>query len=169
VPEVSIDNLTPLDLRSCYLVAGCYKKCLSNHSKELKMQKLAIPLLLAGLFAGPALALDDVVSVELKALNNSGETGSATLLPEGKQTKVVIELSNTPGGVAQPAHIHLGTCDKLDKAPKWPLEPVKDGRSVTMVPVPLDTILREKSAINIHKSAAEASVYVACGNIIAPM
>ncbi len=57
----------------------------------------------------------------------------------------------------------------LDKAPKWPLEAVKLGRSVTMLPAPLDTILGEKAAINVYKSAAEVQVYVACGNIVAPM
>lgn len=133
------------------------------------MLKPAIPLLLAGLLAGPALALDDTVSVKLGAQNDSGQSGSATLIPEGNQTKVVIELSNAPAGTAQPAHIHLGSCDKLNKAPKWPLEAVKDGRSVTMLPVALDTILAERAAINVHKSAAEVQVYVACGNIVAPM
>jgi hypothetical protein len=133
------------------------------------MHKLAIPLLLAGLFAGPALALSDTVTVELQAMNNSGETGIATLMPEGKQTKVIVEIFNEPTGVAQPAHIHLGTCNKLNKAPKWPLESVKEGRSITVVPVSIDTILREKTAINVHKSAAEIGVYVSCGNIIAPI
>jgi hypothetical protein len=133
------------------------------------MHKLAIPLLLAGLFAGPAVALDAPVTVELNAMNNSGETGVATLLPEGKQTKVILDIFSEPTGVVQPAHIHLGTCNKLNKAPKWPLESVKDGRSVTVVPVSIDTILRDKTAINVHKSAAEIGVYVSCGNIVAPI
>jgi len=122
--------------------------------------------LLAGLFSGAALALDDNISVKLEAMNNSGQTGSATLMPEGDKTKVVILLSNAPAGVAQPAHIHLGRCDNLDKAPKWQLEAVKDGKSTTLVPASLDTILKDKVAINIHKSAAEAQIYVSCGNII---
>lgn len=133
------------------------------------MRRLAMTLMLAGLFAEPALALDDVVTVKLEAQNDSGETGSATLTPQGNKTKVVILLSNMPAGVVQPAHIHLGTCDKLDKAPKWKLEAVKDGQSTTVVPVSLDTILKEKSAINIHKSAAEIQVYVSCGNIVGVM
>ena len=133
------------------------------------MRKLIMVLLLTGLFADAALALDDAVTVQLEAQNNSGQTGTATLLPEGDKTKVVIELFNMPAGVAQPAHIHLGSCDNLDKAPKWNLEAVKDGRSVTVVPVSLDTILKDRTAINIHKSAAEAQIYVSCGNIIAVM
>lgn len=133
------------------------------------MRKLALLLLVGGLFGDAALALDDVVTVKLDALNDSGQTGTATLLPQGNKTKVVIELSNTPAGVVEPAHIHLGSCSNLDKAPKWSLEAVKDGRSVTVVPVSLDTILKDRTAINVHKSAAEVQVYVSCGNIIAAM
>lgn len=133
------------------------------------MRNTILILLFAGLFSNAALALDDTITVKLEAQNNSGQNGVATLIPEGGKTKVVIEIPNAPTGVAQPAHIHLGTCDKLDKAPKWNLEAVKGGRSVTMVPVSLDTILKDKTAINIHKSAAEAQIYVSCGNIIGVM
>ena len=129
------------------------------------MHKSILILLLAGLFSGAALALDDTVTVKLEAQNNSGENGTATLTPQGNKTKVVIEIPNAPTDVAQPAHIHLGRCDALDKAPKWPLEPVKSGHSTTIVPVSLDTILKDKTAINIHKSPIETQVYVACGDI----
>jgi hypothetical protein len=141
----------------------------SIHFKEQMMRRTLGILLLAGLFGNAALALDDVVSVRLVEQNNSGQNGTATLTPEGDKTKVVIEIPNTPASVAQPAHIHLGSCDKLDKAPKWNLEPVKSGRSVTVLPVSLDTILKDKTAINVHKSAAEVQVYVSCGNIVAVM
>lgn len=133
------------------------------------MRKTIVILMLGGLFSSTALALDDAVTVRLEAQNNSGQTGTATLLPQGDTTKIVIELSNSPAGVAQPAHIHAGSCDKLDKAPKWPLEAVKNGRSVTIVPVSIQTLLKDKAAINIHKSATEIQVYVSCGNIIAVM
>lgn len=62
---------------------------------------------------------------------------------------------------AQPAHIHLGRCDALDPAPKWQLEAVKEGQSETLLDVPLDTILKETVAVNVHKSVSEASVNVA--------
>lgn len=133
------------------------------------MSRLLMILLLAGLSSGAALALDDTITIKLEAQNNSGQSGSATLFPEGDKTKVVIELLNAPVGVAQPAHIHLGRCGKLDKAPKWPLEAVKDGRSVTLVPASIDAILKDGTAINIHKSAAEVQIYVSCGNIVGVM
>lgn len=133
------------------------------------MRKLAMILLLAGLTPIAALALDDVLTVKLVAQNDSGQSGTATLFPEGEKTRVVILLSGGPSGVAQPAHIHLGRCDNLDTAPKWPLEAVKDGQSVTTLPVSLDTILKDRTAINVHKSAQELKVYVSCGDIVSLM
>ena len=67
------------------------------------MRRLAMIMMLAGLYAGAAFALDDTVTVKLEAQNNSGESGTATLMPEGDKTKVVILLSGAPAGVAQPA------------------------------------------------------------------
>ena len=133
------------------------------------MPRLAMTLLLGALHGGAALALDDVVTVTLEAQNASAQSGSATLTPQGDATRVVILLGNAPQGVAQPAHIHLGQCDRLDPAPKWKLEAVKDGQSTTVVPVPLDRILQDKVAINVHKSAEEVQVYVSCGNIVPVM
>jgi hypothetical protein len=133
------------------------------------MKKLAMTLLLGALYGSAALALDDTVTVTLDAQNASGQNGSATLTPQGDATRVVILLGNAPQGIAQPAHIHLGQCDRLEAAPKWKLEPVKDGQSTTVIPVPLDRILRDKAAINVHKSAAEVQVYVSCGNIVPVM
>jgi hypothetical protein len=124
---------------------------------------------LGALQAGAALALDDTVTVTLQAQNASGQNGSATLTPQGDATRVVILLGNAPQGVAQPAHIHLGQCDQLDPAPKWKLEAVRDGQSSTLVPVPLDRLLKEQAAINVHKSAEEVQVYVSCGNIAPAM
>ena len=131
------------------------------------MYRTALAALLIGFFAVPAYAAKEKpITVNLGAQNNSGETGTATLTPEGHKTKVVIEMSNAPDGVAQPAHIHEGTCANLDKAPKWKLEPVKDGKSTTVVPVSLETIVKTKTAINVHKSPKEIQDYVACGDIV---
>ncbi len=131
------------------------------------MYRIALVALLVGFFAVPAYAAKEKpITVNLEAQNNSGETGTATLTPEGRKTKVVIEMSNATAGVAQPAHIHKGTCANLDKAPKWKLKPVKDGKSTTVVPASLKTILKDKTAINVHKSLKEIKDYVACGDIV---
>jgi len=70
-----------------------------------------------------------------------------------------------PKGTAQPAHIHEGTCSKLDPKPKWGLENVVDGKSTTEVPVGLAEIQKGTYAINVHKSGEDLKTYVACGNI----
>lgn len=124
-------------------------------------------LMLAGLSAVPAQAHDGSLTIRLVAINNSGQTGTATLIPKGDSTKVVIELANVPTGTSQPAHIHRGSCANLERAARWALKPVKGGRSVTLVPASLEAILEEKTAINIHKSAIETQIYVACGDIAA--
>ena len=45
------------------------------------------------------------------------------------------------------------------------LTTLADGKSETVIDVPLSTLQKEQFAINGHKSAAEASTYVFCGNI----
>jgi hypothetical protein len=108
------------------------------------------------------------VSVRLGQQNKSGESGSARLTPQGDKTKVEITLKGAPKGVPQPAHIHEGSCAKLDPKPKYPLQNVVDGKSTSEVPVSLDALLSGSNAINVHKSADEAKVYVACGDIKRP-
>jgi hypothetical protein len=106
------------------------------------------------------------VNVRIGAQNKSGESGSAKLTPMGEdKTKVEISLKGTPKGTPQPAHIHEGTCSKLDPKPKWGLENVVDGKSTTEVPVGLAEIQKGTYAINVHKSGEDLKTYVACGNI----
>jgi len=104
------------------------------------------------------------VNVRIHAQNKSGESGSAKLTPEGAdKTRVEISLKGGPSGTPQPAHIHEGTCKKLDPKPKYGLESVVDGKSSTIVPVGIDTV--RGMAINVHKSAQDLKTYVACGDI----
>ena len=130
------------------------------------MSRITLTLVLLGCFATPALAaMHGPLTIPLTAQNNSGENGTATLTQDGSKTKVYIEMTGAPVGSIQPAHIHDGTCAKLDKAPKWPLEALKDGKSTTIVPATMAEIMQQKTAINIHKSATELKDYVACGDI----
>jgi hypothetical protein len=106
------------------------------------------------------------VNVKMAAQNKSKETGSAKLTPMGDdKTKVEISLKGGPKGTPQPAHIHEGTCAKLDPKPKWGLENVVDGKSTTEVPVSLAEIQKGTYAINVHKSGEDLKTYVSCGNI----
>lgn len=103
-------------------------------------------------------------TVTLNAQNNSGQSGTATLTPMGGQTKVSISIKPGEAGVAQPAHIHAGTCDNLNPQPKYPLTSVTDGKSTTVVAAPIADLVNG-NAINIHKSGPEIKTYVACGNL----
>jgi hypothetical protein len=105
------------------------------------------------------------VTVKLSQQNKSGESGTARLTPAGDKTKIEISLKGAPKGVSQPAHVHEGSCAKLDPKPKYGLQNVVDGKSTTEVPASLSELQKGNLAINVHKSAEEAKVYVACGDI----
>jgi hypothetical protein len=113
----------------------------------------------------PALAAHAPVTVKMAALNGSGETGTATLSDMAGKTKVVIKLTGESASGSQPAHIHPGTCAKLNPAPKYLLKNVVGGTSTTVVDAPLASLLGGKFAINVHESAANLQKYVSCGNI----
>jgi len=104
------------------------------------------------------------LTVDLATQNGSGETGTATLTPMGSRTKVALDVSGGPMA-AQPAHIHKGTCAKLDPTPAYPLQNVAEGKSVTTVNVALPDLKKGSFAINVHKSETDLATYVACGNI----
>ena len=132
------------------------------------MRQLALALVLALLgTAAAALAAfaQETVTVTLAEQSGSGQSGTAVLTAVGTQTRVTIQLSNPPAGTPQPAHIHPGTCANLDPRPQYPLNNVVDGRSETVVDVPLADLLTGNFAINVHKSGQEIAVYVACGDI----
>jgi hypothetical protein len=103
------------------------------------------------------------VNVKLSQQNKSKESGTAKLTPAGDKTKVELSIKGAPKGVSQPAHIHEGSCAKLD--PKYALQNVVDGKSTTEVPVSISELQKGNLAINVHKSAEEVKVYVACGDI----
>lgn len=125
----------------------------------------ALVLALA-LFAGSALA-QETVTVTLAEQNNSGQTGTATLTAMGDQTEVVIDANVGPAGagVAQPNHIHTGTCGADLGGVAHPLTNLADGAGTTVVDVKLADLQTGDFAVNLHKSADEVSVYTACGNI----
>lgn len=121
---------------------------------------------LAGFGASPASAQGAQITVQMLEQNGSGESGTATITEENGQIMVTLNLTGAPAGVAQPAHIHEGTCANLNPSPKYPLTTVMDGASTTTVPVTLGDLTGSQAyAINVHKSATEAKIYVACGDI----
>ncbi len=108
------------------------------------------------------------LQIKLLPLNNSGESGTATLMDGEKG--LIVKLHMTPAAEAdQPAHIHKGTCEKLDPKPTYPLKTLSKGESETTVPdVTIAMLEKAPFAINVHKSTTELPVYVSCGNVVAP-
>ncbi len=103
---------------------------------------------------------------DFTAQNGSGETGTVTLAPssDGKATTVTISLKGAPAE-AQPAHIHPGSCAKLDPKPLYPLKSVVDGKSTSTVEQPMAKLIAGGMAVNVHKSANDLATYVACADL----
>jgi Cu/Zn superoxide dismutase len=108
------------------------------------------------------------LKIEMRALNNSGENGTATLTQMPGGVRVTVSLTNAPNS-AQPTHIHVGTCGNINKAPEYALVNTTDGKGTSVVAgVKLADLLKGHYAINVHKSASALGTYVSCGNIMAP-
>jgi hypothetical protein len=131
-------------------------------TKLLSLPSLA--LIAALMPIQPALAAD-AITVTLNAKTDSNTSGTATLTPEGNQTKVVIQMQGAPTGAVQPVHFHKGTCANLEPKPVYPLQDIKNGTSTTVVPVEMAKLTATPHTINVHKSAAEIKTSVACGEV----
>lgn len=122
--------------------------------------------------ATPVFAADemkpDAKSVEsftFAPQNASGETGTVTLAPTADgATTVTVTLKGGPAD-AQPAHIHPGTCAKLDPKPLYPLTNIVGGTSTTVVKTSIDKLTAGGFAVNVHKSTSDIATYVACANL----
>jgi hypothetical protein len=127
--------------------------------------KRMVPIFAVAAFAamnGIALAQSSPVNFQLNEQNSSGETGTATITPQGGKTQVVLVIAGAPAE-AQPAHIHDGTCASLDPKPRIPLQNVVNGKSTTTLDMPMSEVT--KGAINVHKSASDIKTYVACADL----
>ena len=113
--------------------------------------------------AGGMMMMKAPQSVTMKAQNGSGETGAATLRDTKNGLVVTIHIKNAKG--PQPAHIHQGSCAKLNPKPEYPLHNVVNGMSVTTVKGVTIGELNGKAAINVHKSLTDIPTYVSCGDI----
>lgn len=129
--------------------------------------RIAMFAALAAVVAFTSGAFAQDTKVDLKAQNNSNESGTATLTPAGDSTKVVLDVKGAEG--TQPTHIHKGTCAQLDPKPAFPLSPVVNGKSETTVKASMKDLTSGGYAINGHKSAQDLKTYVFCGDIKAGM
>jgi len=128
---------------------------------------LALAAALGTTVASSALAASPTsLTIKMKALNGSGENGTATLtqMPDGLH--VVVSLQNAPKDTPQPTHIHIGTCGKINAAPEYALQNTVNGKATSTVPgVKLSNLMSAHYAINVHKSGTAIGTYVSCGDI----
>lgn len=104
-------------------------------------------------------------TVTLSSENDSGQKGSAVFEETSDGVRVTINMAGPKVADPQPAHIHIGVCPGVG-AVKYPLTNVVSGKSVTMLTLSMGELLNQGPlAINVHKSVAEANVYVACGGL----
>ncbi len=132
--------------------------------KKLALLVVAVLAIMALGGARATYAQPDTVTVNLTEQNGSGQNGTATLTMQGGMLMVTVNISGG-SSTPQPAHIHKGTCANLDPKPAYPLTSLVNGTSETTVATTLTELVNEEYAINVHKSGAEASVYVSCGDI----
>jgi hypothetical protein len=116
-----------------------------------------------------AFAADGSLKMTLHPQNHSGETGYVTMTEADGNTTVSVTTTNAPEDTPQPIHIHVGTCDKLDPKPKYPLTTLQNGTSTTTLKgITISQLEDSPFAINIHHSTSDIGTYYACGNILKP-
>ena len=104
--------------------------------------------------------------VQIGQMSDSGQTGTATLTSTiDNKTQVMIELKGEPPDAQEPAHIHTGTCKKLNPKPAYPLTDVVGGTSTTTINASLASLQTGRFSVNVHESTQNFGRYVACGTI----
>ena len=121
-------------------------------------------LAVVAVFAACQAAAPPARTIALTTLNDSGVTGSVAFRDIGGRAQVSIDVE--PGANPDmPVHIHPGSCNNLTPPPKFPLENVQDGESVTVVPATVDELFAGGLAVNVHKSNDDLRTYTACVDI----
>lgn len=133
------------------------------------MKQLSLLLLIVAMALTPTAMTNmhaaTVAKVSVAAEHGSGQHGTAMLVQKGDNVVVTLTMSGIPAGVAEPAHIHPGTCTNLNPVPKYPLTNATNGTTTTTIKgVKLGSLLGGKYAINVH-NADNLKIYVACGPI----
>jgi len=106
------------------------------------------------------------VTVMLSSQNNSGETGRVSVSDNAYgKAHVVVNLIGEPAGASQPMHFHAGSCSAIG-AVKYTLTSAVNGKSDTTLAISTADLMKQlPMAVNVHKSAAEMGIYVACGDV----
>lgn len=113
-------------------------------------------------------ASDRPVTVQMRALNGSGQNGTATVMLVGGKVLVSVHLIGEPETASEPSHVHLGRCPIIKAIPAYNVGPIVGGKAASVVELTWTEINSGKYVINVHQSAALLGNYVSCGNIGTP-
>jgi hypothetical protein len=105
--------------------------------------------------------------VAIMELNNSGMNGDVTLFGKagGKQTLVVVHVEDAPHHPV-PVSIHLSRsafCDAIAPTATYPLTDLHNGKSATLVAVPIMRLLNGHYSVVTSQSAASPKRFTSCG------
>jgi len=104
------------------------------------------------------------LELEVEEFNDSGVSGTATLIETGDQTIVQLDLEDT--GENHPAYIHPGSCDNLQPEPAFLLQNVgPDGQSTSVVDASLEDLIAGDFAVNLRIAPNELGTIIVCADI----
>ncbi len=140
------------------------KKNNDDKAAKMKLEQQAAENLNATSTASTATSTERTIQFALKEQNQSGQSGHVVITEVNGKAKVIVTLTGKPSTVLQPSHIHLNSCANIGGV-KYPLTAVNKGAAQTIIDVSLDSLLKSLPlSLNIHKSEAQAGIYVACGD-----
>ena len=104
-------------------------------------------------------------AIYLKPMNNSKQTGSASLIEKNGKITIGISTTGEPKNVVQYASIHVDTCEILGNI-KFPLTNIINGSSQTTLET---TIINLQNlgplALNINRTQGNDKDSVSCANL----
>jgi hypothetical protein len=109
-------------------------------------------------------------SADLQPVNGSGVRGEAKARSALAATGLTISISGAASGGHHPWHVHRGACGSGgaivgDANAYPPLHAGEDGRARAAVSIGAALNEQERYHVNVHRSAPEAGVIIACGNL----
>ena len=104
---------------------------------------------------------EEVFTIALEMMNDSGQTAVATLWPQGDVTVVALSSSSGPRMTPQPLLIHDGDCETV-KSVSIPLIDMWDGRSLSRIDYTLSELLDGTLVIGLRKNPVFNDIVNAC-------
>ncbi|HEY8298796.1 MAG TPA: hypothetical protein VIG32_12335 [Candidatus Baltobacteraceae bacterium] len=143
----------------------------------MKLTRYVLAVAVAAAVTGTALATPNTMhkmhnematktlNINMGPQNGSKQNGTAMVKNVGGKLMVKVAVFNEPKGASEMAHIHAGTCAKLNPKPWKPLSNVVNGTSMSTISgVTLKQLEDGHYAINVH-DAKNPKRYVSCGDL----